>query len=1246
MILYIKLLLSLLLFISVIYSKISPFEYNNEISEDEDQNIESDCLDIKSISEDISCYKNDKGEVAKIEVRPESFNEKLLNYKTITNITYTIDIELDYEKSKEKIYNEFPESLLKFSNLKYLALNYHGYEEFHTHSTYEDLPIDKNYISRLPKTLEELTLSHIDLKQYNIDEIASLSNLKALNLFNCNIENVKFSSLENNNISELRIYYSSGKFYGYHLLEKNIFKYFKSLKKLSIDGVEISQDNINEIGTLTDIEELNIKLHSNLKLDPLQNLNKLSVANIGYYERNMDDSEYEDEIELVLNLKLPTNIRELYLENVKLSQSNLDLISTFKNLEKLIIYVESSLKYDSLKSLSKLTDLKIINYYKPLNLKIPKSIKNLYLIDVNLSQENIDEISTANIEKLSLVECYFANDIKFDSFKTLNLKKLSIAFPFYNDKDSEDKNYGKLKEIPELFYSFKDLEELYIKKQRITSLSNKIGNLKNLKILNLRDNDIENLPEEVSKLDNLEILDLSHNKIYADLPESYNHLSKLTEIDLSENLNIRGKTLTNESLKKCYYSEKYYLCKVKDMDCLGEDIQFEKCSNSNSSRCGKDDGKCPNGQCCNKEGYCGTDESYCSLEKGCQNNYGLCDNECNEIEYYLKKKDIDTEFMECSADSEGKVTHLDLHRVDLHEEDFKKVISYDTINSLIYSECYLINDNDFELQEISQMKNLKHLELWNFIYLKNITQHNIDLLSNLTNLEDLIFEYCEFESNGVSLKPLEDLKKLKELVIYSDDEIELIEYPSNIPSLNSLTLHTKLTQKQFNDITSLTNLKELDLDRGYYNSSPLNLDKLKNLKNLEVLLLANSYNLSEFPESIYSLTHLKNLTLTNSEITSFPKKLTKLTDLRYINFSSNKLKEVPDSIGSLENLDTLILYMNDISKVSEKLNNCKNLEYLNLNYNSKIKGNLPNLENLEKLRKLGFNDNGLTKFPKWIGNLKNLEYLDLNYNNIDDEIPESYSLLPNLKYFSLYGNENISGKYLINPSLEECLYDDIENNKLCKEPDIKIPCLENAYESDYDKLKICESNTKKTSNSKTTIKGKSTTTIPITTSTSTTTTTTTTSPTASTTTTTKKKNNSKIATTSTTTATTTTKKKNNSKITIISTTTKTTTKTKTTNIPVATNKEGKCGKNYGRCPSGECCSKYGYCGTSSKYCDISKGCQSEFGKCTKDEDKGKCGKGYGKCPSGECCSKYGYCGTSSKYCDISKGCQSEFGKCN
>ncbi|ORX76761.1 hypothetical protein BCR32DRAFT_283840 [Anaeromyces robustus] len=100
--------------------------------------------------------------------------------------------------------------------------------------------------------------------------------------------------------------------------------------------------------------------------------------------------------------------------------------------------------------------------------------------------------------------------------------------------------------------------------------------------------------------------------------------------------------------------------------------------------------------------------------------------------------------------------------------------------------------------------------------------------------------------------------------------------------------------------------------------------------------------------------------------------------------------------------------------------------------------------------------------------------------------------------------------------------------------------------------------------------------------------------------------------------------------------TKTLLKTSTTKTSSTPTVKGKCGKEYGKCPSGQCCSKYGWCGTSSDHCSTSKGCQSEFGKC---------GKEYGKCPSGQCCSKYGWCGTSSDHCLTSKGCQSEFGTC-
>ncbi len=96
--------------------------------------------------------------------------------------------------------------------------------------------------------------------------------------------------------------------------------------------------------------------------------------------------------------------------------------------------------------------------------------------------------------------------------------------------------------------------------------------------------------------------------------------------------------------------------------------------------------------------------------------------------------------------------------------------------------------------------------------------------------------------------------------------------------------------------------------------------------------------------------------------------------------------------------------------------------------------------------------------------------------------------------------------------------------------------------------------------------------------------------------------------------------------------------------------QGKCGVGYGKCPSGQCCSKYGWCGKTDDYCSSSKGCQSEFGDCNGTSSipittsvDGKCGEDYGTCPSGQCCSKYGWCGKTDAYC--SEGCQSKFGDC-
>jgi len=117
---------------------------------------------------------------------------------------------------------------------------------------------------------------------------------------------------------------------------------------------------------------------------------------------------------------------------------------------------------------------------------------------------------------------------------------------------------------------------------------------------------------------------------------------------------------------------------------------------------------------------------------------------------------------------------------------------------------------------------------------------------------------------------------------------------------------------------------------------------------------------------------------------------------------------------------------------------------------------------------------------------------------------------------------------------------------------------------------------------------------------------------------------------------------------------------------------GRCGKDIGKCPDNQCCSRYGYCGTTDGHCNA--GCQSEFGKCngsgttttvtkttviktttttktnttqtstTLISTDGRCGQDKGRCPNNQCCSQYGYCGTDETYCNA--GCQSEFGKCN
>jgi len=103
--------------------------------------------------------------------------------------------------------------------------------------------------------------------------------------------------------------------------------------------------------------------------------------------------------------------------------------------------------------------------------------------------------------------------------------------------------------------------------------------------------------------------------------------------------------------------------------------------------------------------------------------------------------------------------------------------------------------------------------------------------------------------------------------------------------------------------------------------------------------------------------------------------------------------------------------------------------------------------------------------------------------------------------------------------------------------------------------------------------------------------------------------------------------------------------------------EDRCGPEYGACADpNACCSEHGWCDTTSKHCGT--GCQPKYGKCNSSGTssgstetvpvstvKDRCGPDYGACANpNACCSKYGWCDTTSEYCGT--GCQPKYGLCH
>ncbi|MGK7937635.1 MAG: COR domain-containing protein [Xenococcaceae cyanobacterium] len=206
---------------------------------------------------------------------------------------------------------------------------------------------------------------------------------------------------------------------------------------------------------------------------------------------------------------------------------------------------------------------------------------------------------------------------------------------------------------------------------------------------------------------------------------------------------------------------------------------------------------------------------------------------------------------------------------------------------------------------------------------------------------------------------------------------------------------------------------------------------------LEELNLSNewyaddSQKLTQIPDEVFELTHLKKLDLKSNNIQEIPSQKFQLINLQSLDLIGNeKLTEIPQELIQLPSLTSLRLSWNvntiipewfrkinqlglhlfekdaygdeiTLEKIPDAILNLENLVFFRIcllfseNW-------LPWLKNINELE-LNLSYNQLTNLPESITNLSNLTWLNF-YNNQLTNLPESITKLSNLTCLNLSGN--------------------------------------------------------------------------------------------------------------------------------------------------------------------------------------------------------------------------------------------------
>uniref|UniRef100_A0AAF5DHB9 Disease resistance R13L4/SHOC-2-like LRR domain-containing protein n=1 Tax=Strongyloides stercoralis TaxID=6248 RepID=A0AAF5DHB9_STRER len=445
-----------------------------------------------------------------------------------------------------------------------------------------------------------------------------------------------------------------------------------------------------------------------------------------------------------------------------------------------------------------------------------------------------------------------------------------------------DFNSASIESIPPVIGElYGQISELFLYKNKLSTLPSEIGHLTNLKILGLSENNLVSLPDTLSQLHKLETLDLRHNKFSENIP------AVIYKIPSLEKLWLRYNHIKNVS------KDIKNLINVRMIDLRNNNI------------------------------------SELPSEIGCLSSMTICLLSSNHIKY------LPEEIGNCS-----KLSQLDLQQNELRQLPSsignlnlltRLAIRY---NQLIELPETLKNCTKLEefIVENNKLHSLPDGLLSSLPLLKTINVSR-NMLSSFPQGGPNQFEAAvsiSFEHNQISKIPFGIFSKATGLTKLNLKDNELSSLPLDFGTWTSLT-ELNISNNNLStfpeDIDKLVNLEVLVISTNALKRLPPQIGNLRKLRELDV----EENELDSIPTELGYLTNLTKLWLQSNKLTSLPATIGNLQNLTEFRVGENMLTFIPKEIGHMGKLKSL--YLNDNSYLHNlpfELALCSSLEIMSI----------------------------------------------------------------------------------------------------------------------------------------------------------------------------------------------------------------------------------------------------------------------------------------------------------------------------